>query len=140
MRFMVIVKANKDSEAGAMPSPEMLEKMGKFNEELTKAGVLVDLAGLKPSSQGTRIQFAGGRGTPVDGPFPETKELVAGFWILQVKSREEAVEWVKRAPMLDGDVLEVRPFFELSDFEMTPEAKASHERVGAQLDQRGVRP
>src|SRR5947207_8654861 len=98
MRFMMIVKASKDSEAGKMPSEEILSAMGKYNEELMKAGVLLDLAGLQPTSKGARIKFSGGRPTVVDGPFTETKELIAGYWIIQVKSREEAIEWAKRAP------------------------------------------
>src|SRR3984957_10665112 len=98
MRFMMIVKANKDSEAGVMPSEELLSTMGKYNDELMKAGVLLDLAGLQPSSKGARIKFSGGKRTIVDGPFAESKELIAGYWIIQVKSREEAMEWAKRAP------------------------------------------
>jgi hypothetical protein len=119
MRFMMIVKASKDSEAGVMPSEELLATMGKYNEELMKAGVLVDLAGLQPSSKGFRIKFSGGKRTIIDGPFTETKELVAGFWIIQVKSREEAMEWAKRIPNPhpggEGQI-EVRQFFELEDF------------------------
>src|SRR5690349_24877631 len=98
MRYMMIVKANKDSEAGVMPSEDLLDAMNKYNEELTKAGVLLDLAGLQSSAKGFRIRYSGGRKTVVDGPFTETKELVAGYWIIQVKSREEALEWAKRAP------------------------------------------
>ncbi len=135
MRFMVLVKASKASEAGAMPGNEMLEAMGKFNEELARAGVLLDLNGLHPSARGARIRFSGERRAVVDGPFPETRDLVAGYWTIQVRSREEAIEWMKRAPMLDGDELELRQVFELSDFEMTPEVRASHEQVGAQLKQ-----
>src|ERR1043165_9175057 len=119
MRFMMIVKASKDSEAGKMPSDEMFDTMGKYNEELLKAGVLVDLSGLKPSSQGFRVKMSGGKRTIVDGPFTESKELIAGYWIINVKSREEAVEWAKKIPATqpneEGEV-EVRPFFELEDF------------------------
>jgi len=121
MKFMMIVKASKDSEAGKMPSQELISAMTKYNEELMKAGALVDLAGLQPSSKGFRIKFSKGQRTVVDGPFAETKELVAGFWIINVKSREEALEWAKRIPdpMGDGEeaAVEVRPFFELEDFE-----------------------
>jgi hypothetical protein len=119
MRFMMIVKANTDSEAGVMPSEEMLSAMGKYNEELMKAGVLVDLAGLQPSSKGTRIRFSGGKRTVIDGPFTETKELIAGYWIIRVKSREEAMEWAMRIPPTHPDgsgEVEIRQFFELEDF------------------------
>jgi hypothetical protein len=115
----MIVKANKDSEAGIMPSEELLSAMGKYNEELMKAGVLIDLSGLQPSSKGARIKFSGGKRTVIDGPFAETKELIAGYWIIQVKSREEAIEWAKRAPAphenQDSEI-EIRQFFELDDF------------------------
>ena len=120
MRFMMIVKASKDSEAGKMPSEELLSAMGKYNEELMKAGVLLDLSGLQPSSRGARIKFSGGKRTVVDGPFTESKELIAGYWIIEVKSREEAIEWAKRAPNpqregQEGEI-EIRQFFELEDF------------------------
>jgi len=120
MRFMMIVKANKDSEAGKMPSEELLSAMGKYNEELMKAGVLVDLAGLKPTSKGARIKFSKGKKTVIDGPFAETKELIGGYWIINVKSRQEALDWAKRAPapfgeMEDGEI-ELRQFFEMEDF------------------------
>lgn len=119
MRFMVMVKATKDSEAGVMPSEEMLTKMGQFNAELVKAGVLLAGEGLQPSSKGARVRFKGNDRTVVDGPFAETKELVAGFWILQVKSKEEAIEWIKRAPHphpgTDTEI-EIRQIFELEDF------------------------
>ena len=118
MRFMMIVKASKDSEAGKMPSEELISAMTKYNEELMKAGVLVDLSGLQPSSKGARIKFSGGKRTVVDGPFAETKELIAGYWIIQVKSPEEAIEWAMRAPnpqSQDGEI-EIRQFFELEDF------------------------
>src|SRR5215470_9833121 len=120
MRFMMIVKASKESEAGVMPSEELLSAMGKYNEELMKAGVLLDLSGLKPSSQGVRIKFSGGKRTVIDGPFTESKELIAGYWIIQVKSREEAIEWAKRVPAPHGEgaegEIEIRPFYELEDF------------------------
>jgi hypothetical protein len=119
MRFMMIVKANKDSEAGIMPSEELLSKMGKYNEELMKAGVLLDLSGLQPSSKGARIKFSGGKRTLIDGPFTETKELIAGYWIIQVKSRKEAIEWAMRAPAPHENQdceIEIRQFFELDDF------------------------
>jgi len=120
MRFMMIVKANKESEAGVMPSEELLSAMGKYNEELMKAGVLLDLSGLQPSSKGARIKFSRGKRTAIDGPFPESKELIAGYWIIQVKSREEAIEWAKRAPAPHGpnedSEIELRQFFEMEDF------------------------
>jgi hypothetical protein len=120
MKFMMIVKANKDSEAGMMPGEELLSAMGKYNEELMKAGVLVDLAGLQASSKGARIKFSGGKRTVIDGPFAETKELIAGYWVIQVKSREEAIEWAKRVPAPHGEnqeaEIEIRQFFELDDF------------------------
>ena len=120
MRFMMIVKANKDSEAGKMPSEELLSAMGKYNEELLKAGVLLDVAGLQPSSKGARIKFSGKERAVVEGPFTESKELIAGYWVIQVKSREEALEWAKRAPNPYGEgqqgEIEVRQFFELDDF------------------------
>ncbi len=118
MRVMVFVKATKDSEAGVMPSRQLLTEMGKFNEELAKAGVLVDGAGLRPSSKGVRVRFTGKNRTLIDGPFAETKELVAGYWLWQVKSMDEAIEWVKRCPnphLEEGDV-EIRPLFEAEDF------------------------
>src|ERR1017187_7865949 len=123
MRFMVMVKATKDSEAGVMPSEQALADMGKFNEELIKNGILLAAEGLQPSSKGVRVRFSGTKRTVVDGPFTETKELVAGFWLWQVKSKEEAIEWVKRAPMLPGDEIEIRQVFEADDFgaQLTPE-------------------
>jgi hypothetical protein len=123
VRFMMIVKANKDSEAGAMPSEEMIATMGKFNEELRKAGVLLDLSGLQPSSKGFRVKFSGGKRTIVDGPFAESKELIAGYWVINVKSREEALGWAKKvpAPEPNGEgEIEVRQFFELEDFRPSP--------------------
>lgn len=132
MRFMVMVKANKESEAGAMPDPKMLEEMGKFNEELLKAGVMLAAEGLAASSKGARIVFNGNKRTVVDGPFPETKELVAGFWIWKVKSKEEAIEWAKKCPNphQGGGEIELRQIFELEDFSdaMTPEHRERAER------------
>ena len=118
MRFMVIVKASKDSEAGVMPTDKQLADMGKFNEEMVKAGIMLDGAGLKPTSQGARIVFDGRKATVIDGPFAETKELVAGYWIIQAKSLAEVKEWMKRCPELHdgGGELEIRPFYELEDF------------------------
>lgn len=120
MRFMMIVKASKDSEAGVMPGEELLAAMGKYNEELMKAGVLLDGAGLQASSKGARVKFSKGKRTIIDGPFAETKELIAGYWIIQVNSKEEAIEWAKRAPAPHGDnqdaEIEIRQFFELEDF------------------------
>jgi hypothetical protein len=119
MKFMMIVKASKDSEAGVMPSEELLSAMGRYNEELMKTGVLLDLCGLQPTSKGARIRFSGGKRTVIDGPFTETKELIAGYWIIQVKSREEAMEWARRAPAPqeggEGEI-EIRQFFEMDDF------------------------
>jgi hypothetical protein len=133
MRFMVIVKANKDSEAGVMPNKEMLTAMGKFNEELANAGVMLAGEGLHPSSKGVRVKFSGGTKSVIDGPFAETKELIAGFWLWQVKSLEEAIEWLKRAPFEDTEV-EIRQVFEAADFgdEFTPELREQEERVRAQ--------
>jgi hypothetical protein len=117
---MMIVKANQDSEAGKMPDEQLLTAMGQYNEELMKAGVLVDLSGLQPSSKGARVRFSGGKTTVIDGPFPETKELIAGYWIIQVNSREEAIAWAKRIPAPHGEgqegEIEIRQFFELEDF------------------------
>lgn len=130
MKFMMIVKASKDSEAGVMPSEELLAAMGKYNEELMKAGVLLDLSGLQPSSKGVRIKFSeDNKRSVVDGPFAETKELIAGYWIIQVKSREEAIEWAKRAPCPHPGTdceIEVRQFFELDDF--APSAAVDRQR------------
>ena len=137
MRFMAIVKATKDSEAGVMPSTEMLEAMGKYNEELVKAGVMLAGEGLHPSSRGARVKFSGAKRTVVDGPFAETKELVAGFWILQVKSKEEAIEWIKRCPnpMPGESEIEIRQVFEAEDFgaELTPELREQERRLGEQI-------
>ena len=133
MRFMMIVKASKESEAGVMPTEKALADMAKYNEELVKAGVMLDGAGLKPSSSSARIKYSGSKRTVVDGPFAETKELVAGFWVIQVKSKEEAIEWAKRVPFEDGEV-ELRPFFELEDFAPGP-AIEHHKEIGKQLEQ-----
>jgi len=134
MRVMVFVKANKDSEAGIMPSTELLTAMGKFNEELVKAGVLLDANGLHASKKGKRVKFSGQQRTVIDGPFAETKELIAGYWLWQVRSIEEAVEWLKRAPFDDGTEVEIRPVLEAADFgaQLTPELKAQEERLRAQ--------
>src|ERR1700748_438614 len=136
MRCMVIVKANKDSEAGVLPSTEPLASMGKFNEELVKAGVMLAGEGLRPSSAGKRVSFAAvGKPTITDGPFAETKELVAGFWIWQVRNIEEAVEWLKRSPFGPGAELEIRPVFEAEDFgaNFTPELKEREDRLRDQI-------
>ncbi len=134
MRFMVIVKANKDSEAGVMPTKELLTEMGKFNEELVKAGVMLAGEGLHSSSKGARVKFSGGKTIVIDGPFAETKELVAGYWIWQVKSKEEAIEWLKRAPFEDTEV-EIRQVFEAEDFgaEFTPELREQEERLRGKM-------
>jgi hypothetical protein len=137
MRFMVIVKANKNSEAGIMPSEKLLAEMGKYNEELAKAGVLLAAEGLQPSSKGAHVRFSGEKRTVIDGPFTEAKELIAGFWLIQVKSKEEAIEWVKRCPNpLEGESeIEIRQVFEAEDFgpEFTPELREQEERVRAQM-------
>jgi hypothetical protein len=139
MRFMVIVKANADSEAGKMPSTELLTAMGDYNEELAKAGVMVAGEGLHPSSRGAKVRFdTEGRTTVVDGPFAESKELIAGFWILQVSSKEEAIEWVRRVPSLPGEEseIEIRQVFDVEDFgeELTPELRERDARVRAQIE------
>jgi len=130
MRFMVLVKADKATEAGVMPTQELLAEMGKFNEELVKAGVMLAGEGLQPSSKGARVKFSGNQRTVTDGPFAETKELVAGFWLWQVRSKEEAIEWLKRAPFREGEV-EIRQVFESEDFgdEFTPELREQEERL-----------
>jgi hypothetical protein len=132
---MILVKASDESESGIMPSEQILTEMGKFNEELAKAGVLLAAEGLHPSSKGARVRFSGGQRTVIDGPFAETKELIAGFWIWQVKSTEEAIEWLKRAPFEETEV-EIRRIFEAEDFgaEFTPELREQEERVRAQAD------
>ncbi len=130
MRFMVLVKADKDSEAGVLPDEKMLTDMGNFNDELVKAGMMLAGEGLHPTSKGKRVRFSGTKRTVIDGPFPETKELVAGFWILQAKSVDEVVDWIKRAPMGGDTEIEIRPIFEAEDFgaEFTPELRAQEER------------
>lgn len=143
MKVMVLVKATAGSEAGIMPSEALLSAMGQFNESLVKAGVMLAGEGLRPSSQGRRVLFSGSRRTLIDGPFTETKELVAGFWLWQVKSIEEAVEWVKRCPnpMPEDSVIEIRPIFEAEDFgaELTPELRAREDRLRSQIEQRTVK-
>jgi len=136
MRFMVIVKADKDSEAGVMPSTELLAAMGNYNEELVKAGVMLAGEGLHPTSKGKRIRFSGKKRTVIDGPFAETKELIAGFWLWQAKSMAEAVEWLKRAPFDGGAEVEIRQVFEADDFgaEFTPELREQEDRVREQAD------
>lgn len=137
MRFMLIIKATPESEAGKMPSTELLEAMGKFNEELVNAGVLLAGEGLHPSSRGARVHFSGNKRTVIDGPFSETKELIAGFWLIQVKSLDEAIEWVKRCPnpMESDSDIEIRRVFEMEDFgaEFTPELREQEERVAGKL-------
>lgn len=140
MRFMIIVKASKDSEAGIMPSKKLLVEMGKFNEALARAGVLLAGEGLQASSKGARVKFSGAKRTVTDGPFPETKELIAGFWMWQCKSKEEAIEWVKRCPNPhDGESeIEIRQVFEAEDFgaEFTPELREQEERVRTQISKK----
>lgn len=141
MRVMVIIKANKDSEAGVMPSEKLLTDMGNFNEELVKAGVMLAGEGLHPSSKAKRVKFSGNQRIVTDGPFAETKELIGGFWLWKVNSIDEAVEWVKRIPFdpagsADGSEIEIRPVFEAEDFgeEFTPEARAQEDRLRAQIE------
>jgi hypothetical protein len=139
MRVMVLIKADKDSEAGVMPSEQLLTEMGNFNEELVNAGIMVSGEGLHPSSKGKRVRFTGDKRSVIDGPFAETKELIAGFWIWQVKSMDEAIEWVKRCPNPMGVEceVEIRPVFEMDDFgaEMTPELREQEERLRAKTAQ-----
>ena len=138
MRFMVLVKANEDSEAGVMPTEEQLAEMGRFNEEMVKAGVMLAGEGLHPTSKGARVKFSGSERTVTDGPFTETKELVAGYWLIQVKSREEAIEWIKRCPNPGPgeSEIEIRQVFEAEDFgeEFTPELREQEERIRAQAE------
>ena len=136
MRVMVFVPGNHDSEAGKMPSQELIAKMTKFNEDLVKAGVMLDGQGLTPTSMAKRVRFSGGARTVIDGPFAETKELVAGYWIWQVKSIEEAVEWLKRAPFDGGVEITIRPIFDPEDFgrELTPELRAKQEQLRADIE------
>ena len=140
MRVVVLIKADKDSEAGVMPSEQLLREMGNFNEELVKAGVMLAGEGLHPSSKGKRVRFVGEQRSVIDGPFSETKELIAGFWIWQVKSMEEAVEWVKRCPNPMGgeSIVEIRPVFESEDFgaEFTPELREQEDRLRAEIESR----
>ena len=138
MRFMVLVKANKESEAGVLPDQKILAAMGRYNEELVKAGVMLAGEGLRPSKDGLRIKFEGPKRTVTDGPFAETKELIAGFWIWQCKSREEAAEWLKRAPFDGGTEIELRPVFEMEDFgaNMTPELREQEEQLRAKLERK----
>jgi len=140
MRVMVIVPGNRDSEAGVLPSKELLTEMGKFNEELVKAGVMLMGEGLHPTSKGVRVKFSGEKRTVIDGPFIESKELVAGFWLWQVKSMEEAIDWLKRAPFGGGVEIEIRPVFETEDFgeNLTPELKAQQERLRKQATAKGA--
>ena len=137
MRFMIIVKSSKDCEAGVMPDEKQLAEMGKFNEELAKAGVLLAMEGLQPSSKGARVKFSGSKRTVTDGPFAETKELIGGYWLWQVKSKEEAIEWVKRCPNLhnEGGEIELRQVFEAEDFgpALRPEIREQEERIRAQV-------
>ncbi len=141
MRVMVIVKASKESEAGKMPSTQLLEAMGKYNEELVNAGVMLAGEGLHPSARGKRVRFSSSRRTVIDGPFAETKELIAGYWLWQVKSMDEAVEWVRRCPnpMESDSDIEIRPVFEAEDFgaEFTPELRAQEQRLRTQIDDAG---
>lgn len=139
MRFMIIVRATADSEAGIMPSPEVLEAMGKFNEQLIEAGVVLAGEGLHPSSEGALITSKGGKLTVVDGPFAETKELIAGFWIISVKSRDEALEWVKRIPFEDGETIELRRVFEAADFEgIIPDEGIAKEQAWRDANQKPI--
>lgn len=135
MRVMVMVKATKESEAGVLPSTELLTKMGKFNEQLVKAGIMLAGDGLKPTSKGNRVRFSGAKPTVIDGPFTETKELVAGYWLWQVRSMDEALEWLKRAPFENGEEVEIRPLYEAADFgeNLTPELKEKGERLREKL-------
>ena len=144
MRFMVIVKASKDSEAGVLPSEKLLAEMGKYNEDLAKAGVMLAGEGLQPSAKGARVKFSGSKRTVIDGPFSETKELIAGFWLIQVKSKEEAIEWVKRAPNpMPGteSEIEIRQVFEAEDFgeNFTPELRKQEERIGKKMKENAKR-
>jgi hypothetical protein len=136
MRFIVMVKATPESEAGVLPSPEMLANMGAFNEQLAKAGVLLGAEGLQPTSKGTRINYAGGKPVVTDGPFTETKELIAGFWLLQAKSKAEIVEWLSRCPFEGGEQIEIRQIYDVEDFApvMTPEIRDQHDRLSAHLN------
>jgi hypothetical protein len=138
MRVMVVVKASKESETGQMPSEKLLTDMGKYNEELANAGVMLAGEGLHPSSKGKRVRFSGANRTVIDGPFAETKELIAGYWLWQVKSIEDAVQWLKRAPFDGGTEVEIRPVFDAADFgkEFTPELRAQEDRLRARIDEK----
>jgi hypothetical protein len=138
MRVMVIVKASRESEAGEMPSEKLLTEMGKYNEQLVKAGVMLAGDGLHPSSKGKRVRFSGADRTVIDGPFAETKELIAGYWLWKVKSMDDAVQWLKRAPFDGGAEIEIRPLFETEDFgkELTPELRAQEDRLRAQIGEK----
>src|SRR5947209_1079878 len=138
MRFMVLVKANEYSEAGILPDEKILTEMGEYNEELAKAGVLLAAEGLQASSKGARVRFDGAKRTVIDGPFAETKELIAGFWLWQVKSKQEAIEWLKRAPFGGGTEVEIRQVFEAEDFgaEFTPELREQEERLRAEMEKK----
>jgi len=138
LRFMAFVPAGGGSEEGVLPDTELIAAMQRYNEELVKAGVMLEAEGLQPTSKGARVRFEGGRRTVIDGPFTEAKELIAGFWMIQVKSKEEAIEWVKRAPFDGGVEIEIRQVFEMDDFgdAMTPELKAQRERLDAQIPPR----
>jgi hypothetical protein len=135
MRFMMLVKASQESEAGAMPDDQMLLEMAKYNEKLAKAGMLLDLSGLHPTSKGARVNFAGGKSTVIDGPFAESKELIAGYWLIQAKSKQEAIEWARRVPFQDGQI-EIRQLFELEDF--TPGEGVNRHRQVEQMLKRGA--
>jgi hypothetical protein len=143
MRFMMLVKADKNSEAGVLPSKELVAAMGKFNEEMMKAGVLLAAEGLHASSKGARIKFSGGKRTVTDGPFTESKELIAGFWLIQVRSKEEAIEWASRVPFADGEEIEVRQLFEASDFPpeiFPPEDAAREQALREELRRKAAKP
>jgi hypothetical protein len=135
MKFMILVKADKNSEVGRMPDEKLLTEMGKYNEELAKAGIMLAGEGLHPTSKGARVKFVGRKHTVTNGPFPESKDLIAGFWIWQVKSKDEAIEWVKRAPFGDGAEIEIRQVHEAEDFDeaFTPELREQEERVAVQI-------
>ena len=141
MRFMILIKADKNSEAGVLPDEKLLGDMGKYNEELVKAGVLLAAEGLQPSSKGARVKFSGTKRTVVDGPFAETKELIAGFWMFQVRSKAEAIEWVKRCPLSGDTEVEIRQVFEAADFgeALTPELRDAEARMGAQMAENAKR-
>ena len=141
MRFMVMVRADENTEAGVLPSEELLAAMGKYNEEMVQAGVMLAGEGLQPTSKGARVKFSGGKRTVIDGPFAETKELIAGFWLWQVKSKEEAIEWLKRAPFDETEV-EIRQLFEAEDFgaEFTPELREQEERLRQRVEKQSTKP